>query len=439
MAFFGDGLAAGPDLESAARQAVAQALAPLSGPPSLVCVFVSTGGTDTAGMDMAERAGAAAMTHAARTAGGPGAGPVPVVLGCTASGVIGAGRGVENTGAVSVWAAVLPAGRITPFRLESARSAGEIVVTGMPVPAPEDRIAVLLADPYTFPADAFVVKSADQLGGLPLTGGLAGGPPGGGVRLYLDGQVHASGAVGVLLGGSLDVATVVSQGCRPVGPPMVVTAVARGAGLGGHGAGLQAPQIPRPPIPPQHDSAGPAQQGNEIAELAGRQALDKLEEILAALPPTEQALATQGLHIGIAMDEYADQHERGDFLIRGVIGADPEAGTLTIGDIVEVGQTVRFQVRDAMTAAADLDRLLAVFAEVSGIGPVGGALLFSCNGRGASFFGTADHDVTAVLSALAPEAVGGFFAGGEIGPIGGRSHVHGFTASILMFGAGTGG
>jgi small ligand-binding sensory domain FIST len=450
VAFFGDGLAVGPDLESAARQAVAQALAPLSGPPSLVCVFVSTGGigTGTAGRDMAERAGAAAMADAARAAGGPGGGPVPVVLGCTASGVIGGGRGVENTGAVSVWAAVLPAGRVTPFRLESARSADEIVVTGMPVPAPEDRIAVLLADPYTFPADAFVVKSADQLGGLPLTGGLAGGPPGGGVRLYLDGQVHASGAVGVLLGGSLDVATVVSQGCRPVGPPMVVTAVAPGAVPGGD-AEPETPQFPRPGMPPRQGSTGPLQpgplqpgplqQGNEIAELAGRQALAKLEEILAALPATEQALATQGLHIGIVMDEYADQHERGDFLIRGVIGADPDAGTLTIGDVVEVGQTVRFQVRDAMTAAADLDRLLAVFAEVSGIDPVGGALLFSCNGRGATFFGTADHDVTAVLSALTPEAVGGFFAGGEIGPIGGRSHVHGFTASILMFGAGTGG
>jgi small ligand-binding sensory domain FIST len=430
VSFFGDGLAVGPDLESAARQAVAQALAPLSGPPSLVCVFVSTGGTDSAGRDMAERAGAVAMADAARAAGRGGS-PVPVVLGCTASGVIGGRRGVENAGAVSVWAAVLPAARVTPFRLTCARSADEIVVTGMPVPAPEDRIAVLLADPYTFPADAFVAKSADQLGGLPLTGGLAGGRAGGDVRLYLDGQVHANGAVGVLIGGSLDVATVVSQGCRPVGPPMVVTAVAGGAGPGGYGAGLGAPQTPRPGISPQ--------QSNEIAELAGRQAVAKLKEVLAALPASEQVLATQGLHIGIAMDEYADQHERGDFLIRGVIGADPEAGTLTIGDVVEVGQTVRFQVRDAITAAEDLDRLLAVFAEVSGIGPVGGALLFSCNGRGATFFGTADHDVTAVLSALAPEAVGGFFAGGEIGPIGGRSHVHGFTASILMFGAGTGG
>ena len=404
MAFFGDGLAFGPDLRSAARQAVEQALAPLDGPPSLVFVFVGGGGADQGtDAEAVECAGAEAM---AAVPGIPGR---AAVIGCTASGVIGAGRGVEDAGAVSAWAAVLPGASVTPFRLDTEREPDRVVVAGMPVPAAEDRIAVLLADPYRFPVDAFVAESTDQLGGLPIAGGLAGGDPtrsaGAAVRLYLDGKVHAGGAVGVLIGGPLEVATVVSQGCRPVGPPMVVTRAA----------------------------------GNEIAELAGRQALAKLEGVVTALPEAEQMLAAEGLHIGIAMDEYADEHDRGDFLVRSVIGADALAGTLTIGDVVEVGQTVRFQVRDAVTAAADLDRLLSVFGTVSGIDPVGGALLFSCNGRGAAFFGTADHDVDAVRRVLAPEAVGGFFAAGEIGPIGGRNHVHGFTASILMFGAGTGG
>ncbi len=399
MAFFGDGLAFGPDLQSAARQAVERALAPLDGPPGLVCVFVGGDGTDA---DAVERAGAAAMAAVPGTCGRP------AVIGCTASGVIGAGRGVEDAGAVSAWAAVLPGAKVTSFRLGTEREPDRVVVTGMPAPAAADRIAVLLADPYRFPVDAFVAESTEQLGGLPIAGGLAGDPAGSAgaaVRLYLDGEVHEGGAVGVLIGGPLEVATVVSQGCRPVGPPMVVTRAA----------------------------------GNEIAELAGRPALAKMDGIVTGLPEAEQMLVTAGLHIGIAMDEYADEHDRGDFLVRGVIGADPLAGTLTIGDVVEVGQTVRFQVRDAATAAADLDRLLSVFGAVSGIDPVGGALLFSCNGRGAAFFGSADHDVDAVRRVLAPEAVGGFFAAGEIGPIGGRNHVHGFTASILMFGAGTGG
>jgi small ligand-binding sensory domain FIST len=392
VALFGDGLAAGQDLEAAARQAVAQALAPLSGAPGLVCVFVSGDGP-------VERAGLAAMAAV---------GTGPVVLGCTASGVIGAGRGVAGAGAVSCWAAVLPGARITPFRLAAARAPDAVVVTGMPVPAADDRIAVLLADPYRFPVDAFVAQSAGDLGGLPIAGGLAAGPPGRhgqGAALFVDGQVYEGGAAGVLLGGPLEVATVVSQGCRPVGPPMVVTEAT----------------------------------GNKVSQLAGTGAVAKLEEIIAGLPAAEQVLAAGGLHIGIAIDEYAEQHERGDFLVRGVVGADPVAGVLTIGDIVEVGQTVRFQVRDPMTAAADLDQLLAVFGSVSGIEPAGGALLFSCDGRGAAFFGTPDHDVRAVRRALAPEGTGGFFAAGEIGPIAGRNHVHGFTASILVFGAGTGG
>lgn len=402
MALFGDGLAVGPDLQGAATGAVQQALAPLREPPKLVCVFVCGGGPDES-----ERAGSAAMAAAGRAAAGA-VGPVPTVVGCTVSGVIGAGRGVEDTGAVSAWAAALPGVRVTPLLLDSVRSADGIVVTGMPAPAADDRVAVLFADPYRFPADGFVAESSAQLGGLPIAGGLAGGPSGtgaDGVRLFLDGEVHEGGAAGVLLGGGLEAVAVVSQGCRPVGPSMVITAAA----------------------------------GNQIAELAGTRALDKLEEIITALAAPEQDLLSDGLHIGIAMDEYADEHERGDFLIRSVIGADPQGGTLSIGDVVEVGQTVRFQVRDAKTAATDLDQTLAAFGTVSGIDSVGGALLFSCNGRGAAFFGTADHDVRAVRRALAAEAVGGFFASGEIGPVGGRNHVHGFTASILAFGAGTGG
>jgi small ligand-binding sensory domain FIST len=411
MALFGDGLGVGADLVAAARHAVAQALAPLAAPPGLVCFFISG-----ASAEAADRAGREAMKVAAQSAqpahwaqpAASTAGRGPVVIGCTASGVIGAGRGVEAAGAVSCWAAVLPGATLTPFRLDCSRAPDGLVVTGMPVPAAQERIAVLLADPYRFPVDAFISQSAEQLSGLPITGGLAGCPADAGpdgVRLFVDGQVYQGGAAGVLLGGAVEVATVVSQGCRPVGPAMVVTRAT----------------------------------GSEIGQLAGTGALDKLEEIISALPAHEQVLLTGGMHIGIAMDEYAHQHERGDFLVRTVTGADPGNGTLTIGDVVEVGQTVRFQVRDATTAAADLEQLLAVFATVSGIDPVGGVLLFTCNGRGAAFFGTPDHDVGVVRRALAPQGVGGFFAAGEIGPVAGRNHVHSFTASILVFGAGAGG
>jgi small ligand-binding sensory domain FIST len=160
----------------------------------------------------------------------------------------------------------------------------------------------------------------------------------------------------------------------------------------------------------------------------------KLEEIVAELPADEQALASRGLQLGIAMNEYAETHERGDFLIRAVLGVDEARDGLVVGDLVDVGRTVRFQVRDAQAADEDLRELLSGTALLGGPGLVEGALLFSCNGRGANLFASADHDAVTVAEHFAHAPVAGFFAAGEIGPVGGRNYLHGFTASIVAFG-----
>ena len=332
MADFGDGLAQGADLVAAAEDAVAQATAPLGGRrPDLLAVFVCHPDPDEIG-----RAGARAMEVAGAR----------VAVGCSAGGVIGDGRGVEARPAVAVWAAALPGATLTPFRLDASRTDTGLVVGGMPTNAGADEVGLLLADPYTFPIQGFVEQSADVLGGLPLVGGLASGPGGaGGTRLFLDGVVHERGVVGVTIGGDVRVRTLVSQGCRPIGPTMTVTA-----------------------------AEGPHLQG-----LAGTPAYAKLEEIVRGLEEADQQMVARGLHLGIAMDEYADDHRQGDFLIRGVVGADPEKGSITVGDVVEVGRTVRFQVRDASSADADLDWLMS---RLRGEGATAGALLFSCNGRG---------------------------------------------------------
>jgi len=180
-----------------------------------------------------------------------------------------------------------------------------------------------------------------------------------------------------------------------------------------------------------------AADGNVILELAGLPALRKLEGILENLDPVEQALATKGLQIGIAMDEYAEEHEQGDFLVRGIAGADDDRQGIVVGDLVSVGSTVRFQLRDAAAADEDLRTSLERFRRSSSLDTVEGALLFSCNGRGAQLFASADHDVAMVRDRLGVDGVAGFFAAGEIGPVGGRNHVHGLTASILAFGSGT--
>jgi len=218
--------------------------------------------------------------------------------------------------------------------------------------------------------------------------------------LFVDGHAVDRGAVGLLLGGpGLHVRALVSQGCRPVGPAMVVTRA----------------------------------EENVVLEIAGVSAVTKLEQILAELDPLDQALATHGLHFGIVRDEYAELHEHGDFLIRSVISVDHETGGLLVGGVVHVGQTVRFQVRDADTARGDLVHTLESLRKEKDFARVDAALLVSCNGRGQHLFGMSEHDTKATSELLAPAAVAGFFAGGEIGPVAGRNFLHGFTASLPAF------
>ena len=385
MARFGDGLATGADLRRAAEEAAADALAGLDGTPDLVCVFVCS-------QDPAQVEGIGA-----RVAELTGA---RVLIGCSAGGVIGGRRGVEGVGAVSVFTAVLPGARLRPFHLEVLPAAGGAAVVGLPEYDPgddEEQVALLLVDPYSFPADGFVSQANATLPGLAVVGGLAHGPRGAGsTRLLLDGRSVERGAVGVLIGGA-SARTLVSQGCRPVGPAMTVTAA----------------------------------QGSVVHELAGVPAVTRVRRLLAELPPLEQAMASSGLSLGIAMDEVVEDH---DFLVRSILGA--QGTSLVVGDVVTVGQTVRLQVRDAEAAGADLRAHLAAFRRGSAQ-PAGGALLFSCNGRGAHLFGPsyggADHDPAEVSRELALDGLAGFFAGGELGPVGGRNHLHGFTASLLVF------
>jgi small ligand-binding sensory domain FIST len=378
MGRFGDGIGVSSDLVEAAETAVAAALAPLHGRvPDLAMVFVSGPDPEVAG----ERA--VKMTGAAST------------LGCSAGGVLGAGTGVEGLSAVSAWVAVLPEVTLRTFHLEVLPSDDRAAVVGMPeVSAGADELAILLADAYSFPVEGFVGQAAVALPGLPFVGGVAHGATGpGSTRLWVDGRTVDRGAVGVLVRGA-SAHPLVSQGCRPIGPAMTVTAAA----------------------------------GNVVHGLAGMPALEKVRTVLATLPPPEQAMASVGLQIGIAADEYTQDH---DYLVRAIVGTDGDS--LVVGDLVQTGQTVRLQVRDAVAADADLRASLAR----SPSQPGGGAVLFSCNGRGSALFGPsfggAAHDVLAVRDVLAADAVAGFFANGEIGPVAGRSHLHGFTASVVVF------
>jgi small ligand-binding sensory domain FIST len=311
--------------------------------------------------------------------------------------VVGGAREVEDDPAVALWAGRLAAPP-RPVRVTAARTPSGVALGGLSAnTCGPGEVLVLLADPFSLPIDDVVAMLGQLDPPVVVVGGAASAARGpGGNRLVLDGEVATDGAVGVVLPAAVATALVVSQGCRPVGDPMIVTAADR----------------------------------NRLLALAGRPALDRLEALARAADPDERTRLAEGLHLGIAVDEHRATFGRGDFLVRNLIGVDQTSGALVTTEEVPVGTTVQFQVRDADAADDDLRALLA---EASAGGLADGALLFTCNGRGQRLFGEPDHDAEAVAEALRSDALAGMFCAGEIGPVDDRSFVHGFTASVVLF------
>jgi small ligand-binding sensory domain FIST len=308
--------------------------------------------------------------------------------------VLGGPQEVEDQPAIALWA-----GRTdpcVPLRLDARQDVEGWTISGIPddIERDEPRVLVLLTDPLSFPVDALLSELRDTWPALTVVGGMvsASVAPDRN-RLLLDGEIHIDGAVGVLLPADLAVRAVVSQGCRPIGDPFVVT----------------------------------RSRGNVIGELGGQPARRRLEQLVERSTPAERGLLSLGVHLGIVIDERREEFLRGDFLVRAILGAERETGGLVVGDQVAVGTTVQFHVRDAVTADEDLRLALAG-------PPAAAALVFTCNGRGVRFFGERHHDALLVHDATGRGAVAGMFCAGEIGPVGLHNFVHGYTASVLLFG-----
>ncbi|HLM30179.1 MAG TPA: FIST N-terminal domain-containing protein [Solirubrobacterales bacterium] len=318
------------------------------------------------------------------------------LIGCGAGGVVGAGREMESGSGAVVWALEAPGSAVAAHHLEGQPAGGPDAITGLPDPTRLGEAVIALADPYTFSADALLARLNRERPGMPVLGGLASATARSG-SLVCDGEVHPSGAVIASLAG-VGIVPCVSQGATPVGPEMTITAA----------------------------------EGNLITELASRPALDRLRDAIGELDAHEQMLAAQGLMLGVVIDENQPSYERGDFLVRPILGVEPDSNAIALGERVRVGQTVRVHVRDAATADEDLRAALRAQAQAIGTEGAAGALLFTCNGRGSHMFDVPDHDATALEDALAAPT-GGFFCAGEIGPVGGRNFLHGFTATIAVF------
>jgi small ligand-binding sensory domain FIST len=323
------------------------------------------------------------------------------LIGCVGEAIVGGAREIEGQPAVSVWVAAIH--ECETFHMEFVRTSAGGAFAGWrfepPSGAPGPPAHLMIADPFTFPVDLLLRHLNETVPGTAVVGGMAsGGRSSGETILFRDRAIHHEGAVGVRLPANVSLHTLVSQGCRPIGRTFVVTRA----------------------------------EENVVFELAGRPPLERLRETVGALARPDRELVSNGLHIGRVIDEYKTEFGLGDFLVRGVMGADPESGAVAVGDVIEVGETVQFHVRDAATADEELRSLLQRVA--GGLrGPPAGVLLFTCNGRGSRMFPTPDHDASLVSEFLGGAPTAGFFCAGELGPVGGKNFLHGFTASLAVF------
>jgi len=326
------------------------------------------------------------------------------LLGCIGESILGGEREIEQQPALSLWAAKWrePV-EVSPFQLGLERTSEGLSLLGWPdalMSASAQRDAViLLGDPFTFPVDHFLDQVNDDVPGLRVVGGMASGVQAPGqCRFLLNDTVLDQGAVGVVLQGNVGMRSVVSQGCRPIGSTYVVT----------------------------------KSRDNRILELGGRPALTVLRELWARLSPGEQEQLRQGPHVGRVINEQQGEFAQGDFLVRNLVGLDPNTGALAITDTVRIGTTIQFHVRDAGTAGEDLRTLLQRDRAGHTTSPAA-ALVFSCNGRGTRLFPTPHHDAATLRTEAGTLPVAGFFAQGELGPVGGKNFLHGYTASVVLF------
>ncbi len=324
------------------------------------------------------------------------------LIGCTAESIIGPDCEVESAPAVALWVASMPDTRVLPFILDQND------LTTLETTADwQDRLGVdpetvptfiILPDPFSVQFDACLAHMDDAFPGSTIVGGVASAAHAPGEnRLFLNDQILRQGLVGISLTGNVRVSTVVSQGCRPIGSTFVVTKA----------------------------------EANVIYELGGRDAYAVLKEVHSRAGSDDQALMKHGVHIGRAIDGNLSSFGIGDFLIRNIAGVVENKG-IAVTDCFRAGQTIQFHLRDAESADTEMRALLQSRSRNMGNPPAGG-MLFNCNGRGTRLFSGRDHDVTLINEVMQNCPIAGFFAAGEIGPVGGRTFVHGLTSSLILF------
>ncbi|HEY9680905.1 MAG TPA: FIST N-terminal domain-containing protein [Oculatellaceae cyanobacterium] len=327
------------------------------------------------------------------------------IIGCSAGGLIGGGLEVEREKAIVITAAVMPDTELTTFHctdddlpdMDAGPDKWEKLVG---VQNETEPAFILMPDPFSFKVDSLVQGLDFAFPRSIKIGGLASGASQPGMNaLLINDKLYRDGCVGLALSGNIIVDSLVAQGCRPIGKPMTITRC----------------------------------KDNFLLELDGKPAVHALKEVLNGLDDRDQSLARNSLFLGVVMNEFKEEVKAGDFLIRNIIGIEPRTGALAVGEVLKVGRTVQFHLRDATTSSDDLKHLLSDYKDEQSAAPVSGALLFSCLGRGRHLYGEPNHDSNCFRQFIGDVPLGGFFCNGEIGPVGGTTFLHGYTSSFGIF------
>ncbi len=329
---------------------------------------------------------------------------IPLLVGCSSPSMVAGAQDFEADAGLVLglyWLpdAVLTASRFCQEQVEQA-AGPEYWRQAMGVAEDPGHGWLVFADPFHLDAERWLSQWNETFAGMPILGGLAGGPDGETrTQVYLNGDVFEEGGVAVSFGGGVRLVGAVSQGCTPIGETWTITRTDK----------------------------------NVIQQIGNRPAYQVLVEAFSKLPAEEQKKARGNLFIGLAMNEYQEDFHRGDFLIRPLLGGDPSTGVLAVGTMPRPGQTIQFHRRDAAAATEDLQAMLARTRQETAGYPIYGGCLCCCNGRGSRLFGLPHHDAGLVQDRLGPLGLAGFFCNGEIGPVAGRNYLHGYTASLALF------
>lgn len=351
--------------------------------------------------------------------------PETIIIGCSGGGIVGMNdewkpEEIEQQTAISLSLAHLPEVAIKAFHI----SAEELP----DLDSSPDRWCNLIGVPtvdepqFIIFADSFSARINDLLQGLDYAypnsskvGGLtSSGINGQNAGLFCENSLYQEGAIGVSLSGKIILETIVAQGCRPIGQPYRVTEGERNIVLKLEEL-VSSDQI--------------------LSDGVKQSPLEALQKLVQNLDVKDRKLAENSLFVGIVRDEFKENLEQGDFLIRNLIGVDPKAGAIAIGDRVRTGQRIQFHLRDAHTSAEDLEILLQRYQKEVGLEVTATnnatALMFSCLGRGEVLYGKPNFD-SRLFSSYLNIPISGFFCNGEIGPVGGSTFLHGYTSVFAI-------